>query len=289
MEYQGVVPFWGMWEPFSSLSHLLGAAVALLAAPALLGRAGADRGRRRVLAVYVGSLVFLMLMSGLYHAHAPRDWAQPYFRRLDHAGIWIAIAGSFTPPHLILFRDWWWRYGVLALVWAAALAGVALKLFWFHSISGFTSLMLYTAICSVGLVSMRRVVQLYGTELAKPLYVGGVVMFAAGVLFATPIRVVVIPRLVERHELFHVLVVFGFVCHWAFVHRVAGGGVLLRRAPRPLPIWRKPRPAWMQALRARSGLRLARSARRIRPVVLGSGASGAGPFAPARRRPHPFI
>src|SRR5947209_1613726 len=94
----------GFYEPFSSASHLLGAGVFLFLGLFLLRRGRGDRARVTYLAVYVFTGVFLLSMSGVYHMHARGGPARQILARLDHAGVFLLIAGTFTPAHGILFR-----------------------------------------------------------------------------------------------------------------------------------------------------------------------------------------
>jgi channel protein (hemolysin III family) len=88
----------------------------------LIGRARGEAGRVISLAVFAFSCVLLLSLSGVYHLLTPETAGRGVLMRLDHAAIFVLIAGSFTPVHVILLRDRW-HWHLLAWIWAAAIAG----------------------------------------------------------------------------------------------------------------------------------------------------------------------
>ena len=112
-------------EKFNSLSHLLGAALALAGAiPLVVFAALQGDGYRTVsFSVYGASLFFLYLVSTLYHGLSGR--AKRIFQVLDHQAIYLLIAGTYTPFTLVTLRGTvgWWLFGA---VWGLAVLGMAL-------------------------------------------------------------------------------------------------------------------------------------------------------------------
>ena len=91
--------------------------------------------------VFAFSCVLLLSISGVYHLLSPGGSGRYVLHRLDHAAIFILIAGSFTPVHAILFRGPW-RWGMLAGVWTMAITGLTLKTVYFTSIPEWFGLLL---------------------------------------------------------------------------------------------------------------------------------------------------
>ncbi len=108
--------------------HLLGLALGSGAALALL-RLAARQPEGRVFlatAVYAVGLITMLLCSALYNM-APPSRLKAWLRRLDHAAIFLMIAGTYT-PFLLGRMGGAWGWGMLAFVWLAAGAGAALAL-----------------------------------------------------------------------------------------------------------------------------------------------------------------
>ena len=109
-----IQPIPGFSEPFSSLSHLLAAGMFAALGLYLLYRNGGNRGRILGLSVFVFSCVFLLSMSGVFHLLQPGGAGRDVLQRLDHAAIFVLIAGTFTPLHMMLFQGWR-RWGISCL------------------------------------------------------------------------------------------------------------------------------------------------------------------------------
>jgi channel protein (hemolysin III family) len=211
----------GFSEPVSSLSHLGGAVLFAVMAFALFRRSGFHVGRLFALFVFAASSVFLFSMSGVYHLLEPGSVERDVFRRLDHAAIFVLIAGTFTPAHALLFKGFM-RYGMLALVWIAAILGVVIKVLWIDDVPEWLSLAMYLALGWLGAFSSFMLWRRTGTTLLfllRPLLAGALSYTIGAVLefFRWP---VLVPHIVGPHELFHVAVVVGALCHWWFTYRI---------------------------------------------------------------------
>ncbi len=212
------IPFLGIAEPLSSLSHLLAAGVFALLAVPLLGRAKRDPARLAAVGVYCFSVVTLLAISGLYHWFPRGSTARGVFQRLDHAAIFLLIAGTFTPPHVLLFRGAW-RWGPLLGIWAAAVVGVVLKSVFFYQLSAPWGTLLYIGLGWMGLIGGLRLVVLYGWSLVEPLF-WGAVAYTAGALLELEQSLVIIPGVLGAHELFHLAVLVGVALHWRFISSI---------------------------------------------------------------------
>src|SRR3954454_18390113 len=137
-----LLPIPGFSDPFSSLTHLGGALVFAWLSVSLVQRGRGNPGRVVSLIVFAFSCVLLLSLSGVYHLLSPGSAGRDVLQRLDHAAIFVLIAGSFTPAHTILFRGPW-RWGVLAGVWALAITGLVLKTVYFTSMPEWFGLTLY--------------------------------------------------------------------------------------------------------------------------------------------------
>ena len=113
-------------ERFNSISHLIGAVLALVGGVVLVTTAATDGDIRKILSysIYAITLFLLYLVSTLYHSRQAGR-AKAVFRVLDHQAIYLLIAGTYTPFILIALegaRIWW----MLGAIWGLALCGIVL-------------------------------------------------------------------------------------------------------------------------------------------------------------------
>ncbi len=216
----------GFHEPFSSLSHLGGAAVFAILAVRLLRRGRGDGWREVYLGIFAFSCVFLMAMSGVYHLLDRGGAGRTVMARLDHAAIFVLIAGTFTPVHGIVFHGAQ-RWGPLLLLWALAAIAISLKSIYFGELGEGLGLALYLGMGWIGLVSGSILWRRHGWRFVLPLAWGGVA-YTAGAILEFLRWPVLIPGVLGPHELFHVAVLLGAGLHWRFVSSFASGALPLR-------------------------------------------------------------
>jgi len=211
----------GFSDPFSSLSHLGGAAVFAVLGASLIARGRGDPWRLLSLAAFVFSCVLLLSLSGVYHLLTPGTPARGVLLRLDHAAIFVLIAGSFTPVHAILLRERWQHY-LLAGIWSAAITGLVLKTVYFDAMPPWLGLMMYLGLGWMGAVSAAAIARRFGVRFVLPL-VWGALAYTIGALADFLNWPVLIANVVGPHELFHLAVLAGISFHWAFIRGIARG------------------------------------------------------------------
>lgn len=211
----------GFQDPISSWLHLGGALIFLALIPRLLWKGRGSRGRLFSLVVFVLAVELQLCMSGVYHLLPEGSGDRAVLQRLDHAAIFILIAGTFTPGHTILFRGWM-RWGILGLVWTGAITSITLKTVFFRGFPEWLGLVLYLSLGWVGAVSGYVVWRRYGWRLVGPLLLGGGAYTIGAVL-----EFLRWPTLwmgfIGPHELFHLFVLIGIGFHWQFIFRFAHG------------------------------------------------------------------
>jgi hemolysin III len=205
-------------EPFNGASHLIGLLLAGAGTVALLSVA---RGpwETAAFSIYGATLIVLYSASTLYHMLPLSDRPLRALRVLDHIAIYFLIAGTYTPVALITLRGplgW----ALLAAVWLIALAGIPFKLFYLDApvwLSTATYLgMGYLALVAV--VPLARAVPAGGLAWL----VAGGLAYTIGALIYTYRRPDPFPGRFGHHEIWHVLVLVGSGCHFAFmVYHVA--------------------------------------------------------------------
>lgn len=214
-----IQPISGFSEPFSSLSHLLAAGMFTALGLYLLSGNGGNRVRILGLSVFIFSCVFLLSMSGVFHLLQPGGAGREVLQRLDHAAIFVLIAGTFTPLHMMLFKGWR-RWGILLLVWTLAITGLTLKTIFFHQMPEWLGLTFYLGMGWLGLITALLMYQDSGWQFLKPL-VYGAMAYTFGALVDFLQFPTLIPGVVGPHELFHLGVLLGIAYHWRLVKQVA--------------------------------------------------------------------
>ena len=191
----------------NALSHGIGFLLAVASLPILV----AFSGRHGVQGSLVGACVFsltmmtLYLASAVYHALPPGP-AKRVFQRIDHAAIFLFIAGSYTPFALGPLRGAW-GWSLLVAVWAIAVVGIVAKArdrlthpLW--------STGLYVAMGWLVLVAIGPLVERVPTEGIALLVAGGVAYTGGAVFYLLD------SRLRFAHFVWHLFVIAGSVCHF---------------------------------------------------------------------------
>ena len=186
------------------------AAIALTMPLALM----AEPGRGRVSAiVFSACLAGCFGASALYHRPTWQPVARSWFARLDHAGIYLLIAGTYTPIGLIIMSRAW-AIPVLSVVYAGAAAAILLKLFWVQA-PKVLSAILGLALGWVGVVAYSQIGKIGVTGIGLIL-LGGFFYTVGAVVYARR-RPDPFPSVLGYHELFHICTIAGAACHWAAI------------------------------------------------------------------------
>ncbi len=162
-------------------------------------------------AAYAASLIILYTASTLYHA-IPNRRAKHVFRIMDHAAIYILIAGTYTPFALLNLRGTW-GWALCAGAWGLAVVGVVFTALIRHRLSRATTL-LYVVMGWMGVLVARPAFD-HLSAWAIIWLVGGGLLYTAGTLFYAW------ERLRYGHAVWHVFVLGGSVCHYIAVLRYA--------------------------------------------------------------------
>jgi hemolysin III len=165
-------------------------------------------------AVYAASVCALFGVSALYHRITWTPPVRRWLRHLDHAMIFVLIAGTYTPVGLLVLEGplatW-----VLVVVWSGAAAGIALNLGW-RQAPGWVGVVVYVALGWVAVVALPQLLRQLGVVGAGLLVAGGLA-YSAGALVYARRRPNPAPAVFGYHEIFHLLVVVGVALHFAAV------------------------------------------------------------------------
>lgn len=199
------------------VSHEVASAFAVAGGVALFHQAAGPRAAVAA-AVYGLALTAQFVVSALYHRPRWGARARLLMRRLDHAAIFLLIAGTYTPFGLLLPAGG--GHALLAGVWAGAAAGIALSLAWPTAPKWLVAALCVALGWAVVPVvpALRAAIGAGGLAL---LFAGGVAYTVGAIVYATR-RPDPAPRVFGYHEVFHALVIVGAVCHYAAIAGVVG-------------------------------------------------------------------
>jgi hemolysin III len=135
-------------------------------------------------------------------------------RRADHAGIYLLIAGTYTPVSLIALRGNW-RPAVLGVVWAGAAVAIAVKFVWI-SAPRWLAASLGLALGWIAVVAMPQLVRNLDAAAVSLLAIGGLAYSAGAIVYARG-RPDPVPAVFGYHELFHALTIVGVTCQYTAI------------------------------------------------------------------------
>ena len=200
-------------EVANSVSHGLGFVLALAGAPLLIA-AAVQRGTLSdviAVSVFAAAMALMYLSSTIYHA-LPPGRAKHAFHVLDHAAIYLLIAGTYTPFTLGVLQGGW-RWTLFGLVWGLAAFGVLVKVFagirW-HGIS--------TAVY----LGMGWLIVIAAKPLWESLSLAGLAwLLAGGIAYTAGVYFYARNSLRFGHLVWHLFVVSGTACHFVAVWKYA--------------------------------------------------------------------
>ncbi len=200
-------------DPVSSTTHFVAFLMAVVASLMLLERVAHDGPKAAGMAVYTGSVVLLFLTSSFYHWFDLGERGNLWLRRVDHAAIFLMIAGTAVPAAIHLL-DGVWRVVLLSLVLGFGLAGAVLKIVWIDC-PRWLGITLYFGLGALALVPAPFVVSQLSVGAAAWLF-GGVLAYSAGALVYAGHWPDPWPGRFGFHEIWHLLVILGASAHFAF-------------------------------------------------------------------------
>jgi hemolysin III len=190
--------------------HLYGFILFAALGPVLVATAPGSRER---LAGAIFSICILLSfgLSALYHRVSWKPTSRLLMRRLDHAGVFVFIAGSYAPYGLLVLVGAW-RFSLLSVVGFGAVAGIALRVVWAEAPTWITAL-IAVALGWAALVALPQVVSATGWPTVALLLAGGG-LYTLGALSYAARRPNPVPAVFGYHEVFHLLTVLAAGCHF---------------------------------------------------------------------------
>jgi len=204
-------------EPFSAVSHFVGFLAAIVGLFYLVVLTAHDPAKLTVATLYGLGLSGVFLASTLYHFFDLGHRGNRWLNQLDHIAIFLMIGGSNMPPALQLL-DGSWRIGVLAIIGSITVAGALFKLVWFDS-PLWLSTGLYLLMGWSCLIPLTQMFPLISTTQLALLIAGGLAYTVGALIYASE-RPDPWPSVFGHHEIWHLFVLAGAACHFAFNTRI---------------------------------------------------------------------
>lgn len=176
--------------------------------------AGAPAARGFVAAAFAASASIMLGTSALYHRVNWSPSRRLWMRRADHAGVFLLIAGTYTPVALISLQGAW-RTSVLAVVWTGAALATFAKMCWVRS-PKWLSVTIGIALGWVGVVALPQLARNEGLVPILLLAAGGVAYTSGAIVYACR-RPDPVPLVFGYHELFHALTIVALACQYVAV------------------------------------------------------------------------
>ena len=197
-------------EKINVISHAIGLVLSIVALVLMLVRASQYGNAWHVVgaSIFGASLIALYAASTFYHSARDPD-VRSRLRIVDHATIYVLIAGTYTPFTLITLNGWigWTVFGVS---WGMAVSGVILKLFYTGK---------YNVLSTLMYVLMGWIIIFAIKPLINSLPSGGLYwLFAGGLAYTTGAILYSIKKIPFNHAIFHMFVLLGSFCHFIAVY-----------------------------------------------------------------------
>ena len=193
-------------ERFNSISHLVGAALALAGVVVLVTLASwkGDPWKIVSFSIYGASLFLLYTLSTLYHSLRGR--AKDIFRKLDHIAIYLLIAGTYTPLTLVTLRGAW-GWSLFGIIWGLAITGIVVDSL--HKKGSRTiQMVIYLLMGWLIVVAMYPLIQALPSGGLLLLVLGGV-FYTSGMIFYG-----IDDRMKHAHGIWHLFVLAGSISHF---------------------------------------------------------------------------
>jgi hemolysin III len=201
------------------VSHQIAFVASVFAGSLLIAATPAGITRFSV-SVFAISLMWLLGVSALYHRPMWRQDIRAWLKRLDHASIFLLIAGTYTPFCLLVLQPAQ-GHVLLAFVWGGAILGIILALLWPHR-PRMLSAAVYVGLGVSALAYIRTIFMALDAVSFALFALGGAVYIAGAIIYALR-RPNPNPAVFGYHEVFHVFVIIACAMHFAAIVRIVGG------------------------------------------------------------------
>ena len=207
-------------DPISGISHLIGAVLSIIGTSVLIYSGWQSNSWLNIFAYFVFgfSMIFLYSSSAIYHLFGHSAEEIDIFRKIDHAMIYILIAGTYTPFCLIPLKGLF-GYICIAVIWLLAIIGISsvfFKGFW-ANVPRKVYTALYVIMGWMSLIIVYPLSQKAPIETIYWLLLGGIFYTIGAIIYSR--KKPNISKSFGFHELFHIFVLLGTICHFLTIYK----------------------------------------------------------------------
>lgn len=210
----------GLKDPISALTHMIAAGGAGVGTFPLLKKAVLSGSGASIaaMAIFMASMILLYSASSTYHSLDCGEKINLILRRIDHAMIFVLIAGSYTPVCLLVLPA---SRGIplLITVWTFAILGIVLKI-WIIRCPKWISSVIYIGMGWLCILVFGPLIRALTPRGFFWLLSGGIIYTVGGIIYGLkPKMFSRLPQGFGNHEIFHLFVMAGSLCHYLFMYQ----------------------------------------------------------------------
>lgn len=205
-------------DPISGLTHLIGALLSVAGLVLMVYYAAIYATVWHIVsfAIFGASLFLLYTASTLYHLLPLSEKGVLFLKKVDHMMIFVLIAGTYTPICLVPLRGVW-GWSLFGCIWAIAVAGIVMKIVWI-SAPRWLSTLFYVVMGWLVVIAFLPLVRAVPEGGMIWLISGGILYTIGGIIYGLKW-----PNIIDRflgfHEIFHLFVLGGSICHFWLMFR----------------------------------------------------------------------
>ena len=198
-------------EQVSGMTHMVAAIVSVMGLVWLLYLGQGDLTKQLTLLIYGISLVLMFSSSATYHLVRASPGVTAVLRKIDHAAIYLQIAGTYTPI-CFYYLSGFWRSGMLITIWSMAIIGIGVKIFIIRAPRWVTA-GIYLVMGWLSIFAIREMLLKMPSAALLWLFLGGIFYTVGAVIYILK-KPDWFPGVFGFHEVWHVFVILGAWSHF---------------------------------------------------------------------------
>ena len=202
-------------DPFSALSHAVGSLLAIVGLVFLIVESKGDPWRITSFAIYGATLILLLLASALYHGLRVSKKAEATLYGLDRTGIFLLIAGTYTPICLVALGGGW-GWSLFGVIWGLAIGGIALDWLTRQKMPHWVAGALFLMMGWVFLVGLKPMLAALSPAMLGWL-AAGALLYSAGAAICVRHPEAHPEKKFHFHDLWHAMVLGASACHFVLM------------------------------------------------------------------------